>query len=63
MNINEAFAILRKAHRTHTNAAAIIGLSPEHYSALRNSHAPIPNRTKELIIFKAKEASIGMPST
>ena len=56
-NLNSAFAILKEELGTHGAAASYLGITRDHYCALRNGRAHIPKRTAELIILKAKEAA------
>ena len=57
MTLEQAFAALHTYFGTHTDAAAYLGLTKEHYSQLRNGRLPIPQRTAELIILKAEQAT------
>ncbi|EGW50074.1 hypothetical protein HMPREF1022_02896 [Desulfovibrio sp. 6_1_46AFAA] len=53
-NLNSAFDILRDKLGTHGAAASYLGMTRDHYCALRNGRAHIPKRTAELIVLKAK---------
>lgn len=52
--LSSAFDILKDKLGTHGAAASYLGITRDHYCALRNGRAHIPNRTAELIILKAK---------
>lgn len=54
-NLRTAFESLRRRYGSHSAAAREIGLSEDHYCALRNGRAPIPIRTAEYIQLKAAE--------
>lgn len=56
MTIQEAFAVLRTKFGPDRECARFIGISPQHYEALRNGRANIPQRTAEYILLKAAEA-------
>lgn len=55
-NLVEAFRLLKEDCGGHGAAASFIGLSRDHYCAIRNGRVHIPRRTAELIILKAREA-------
>lgn len=56
-NIDFAFARLKTKFGTHGAAAKFLGMTRDHYCALRNGRANIPARTAEYIMFKAQEAA------
>ena len=56
MNIKEAFAALKGRFRTDRACAQYVGLTPQHYEAMRNGRVNIPQRTADYIILKAQEA-------
>lgn len=53
--LNSAFGILKDKLGTHGAAANFLGMTRDHYCALRNGRVPIPQRTAEYIILKASE--------
>lgn len=55
--LNSAFGILKDKLGTHGAAANFLGMTRDHYCALRNGRAHIPKRTAELIVLKAKEVA------
>lgn len=57
LNLNSAFSILKDKLGTHGAAASYLGMTRDHYCALRNGRAHIPKRTAEFIVLKAKEAA------
>lgn len=61
MTLDEAFGILHSVFGSHRAAANYLDLSKEHYSQLRNGRVPIPRRTAELIILKARQAQASVP--
>ena len=61
MDINTAFQNLQDSLGSHSAAAKFIGMTPQHYTALRNGRANIPQRTADYILLKAKEAMEEMP--
>ena len=61
MDINTAFQTLHDSLGSHSAAAKFIGMTPQHYTALRNGRANIPQRTADYILLKAKEAAEDMP--
>lgn len=66
MEISDAFSILKKRFGTHSSAAHHLGITPEHYRALRNGRAHIKRSTADLIILKAmtaKEETEAVPAT
>ncbi len=54
MDINEAFAALKARYGTDRACANHVGMTPQHFEALRNGRAHISKRTAEFIILKAK---------
>lgn len=58
MTLNEAFLVLHTEFGSHKAAAEHLNLSKEHYSMIRNGRVPIPRRTAELIILKARQAGM-----
>lgn len=61
-NLNSAFDILKDKLGTHGAAASYLGMTRDHYCALRNGRAHIPKRTAELIVLKAKAVASQEPS-
>lgn len=57
----EAFEALKLRYGTHSTAAMHLGITIDHYCALRNGRANIPQRTADYILLKAKEAVEDMP--
>ena len=57
MILSEAYGQLRVRFKTHGAAAKYLGMTEQHYNALRNGRANIPPRTAEYIILKALEAT------
>lgn len=51
-----AFAILLTHYGSHCAVARSIGLTQDHYRAMRNGRVNIPQRTADYIILKAQEA-------
>lgn len=60
-NIQTSFIVLKNVFGTHGAAAKYLGLSRDHYCALRNGRVPIPRRTAELIILKARQVDASLP--
>lgn len=56
MEISDAFTVLRKHFGTHSAAAIHLGITPEHYRAIRNGRQHIKKSTADLIILKAMTA-------
>ena len=50
-----AFAILLTHYGSHCAVARSIGLTHDHYRAMRNGRVNIPQRTADYIIMKASE--------
>lgn len=59
--LQSAFEGLRAKHGSHSAAARILNINRDHYCAMRNGRANIPQRTAEFIIMKASEAEILPP--
>ena len=53
MTLPEAYARLREHFGSHGTAAKHIGMTEQHYNALRNGRANMPERTKDYILLKA----------
>ena len=56
IELQSAFEALRVKHGSHSAASRILGINRDHYCAMRNGRANIPQRTAEFIIMKASEA-------
>lgn len=54
MDLINAFLILKDHYGTHCAAAEHIGITREHYAALRSGKAKIPKRTASYIILQAQ---------
>ena len=62
MDLSNAYALLYQRFGTHGAAAQYLGMTQQHYAALRNGRANVPARTAEYIILKAQELSgVDMP--
>lgn len=59
LNLQEAFAVLKKRLGSHRAAAKALGINSDHYCAIRNGRANIPARTENYIILKASELNEG----
>jgi hypothetical protein len=59
--LRDAFEVLRQQCGSHTAAAKYLGMTNDHYSALRNGRAGMPKRTAEYIIMKTLEISTPAP--
>lgn len=59
MTLIEAYTLLRSRFGTHGAAAKYLGLTEQHYNALRNGRVSIPPRTAEYIRLKAQEVATG----
>lgn len=57
MTINEAYELLREKKGTYGAVAEYLGMTRDHYCALRHGRRPLPKRTEEYIILKAKQAA------
>lgn len=55
MDIKHAFAVLREQLGPDRACARYIGITPQHYEALRNGRAKIPPRTADYICLKAAQ--------
>lgn len=55
MNLPEAYTQLRERFGSHGAAAKFLGMTEQHYNALRNGRANMPQRTADYIILKASE--------
>ena len=55
MNIEQAFSVLRERLGTDRMCASHIGVTPQHYNAMKNGRVSIPQRTADYIIMKASE--------
>ncbi len=53
MNIQEAFSFLRARLGSDRKCARFVGMTPQHFEALRNGRANIPRRTADYICLKA----------
>lgn len=53
--LQDAFEVLRRQHGSHSAVAKHIGITGDHYCALRNGRANMPQRTADYIILKASE--------
>lgn len=62
MEISDAFTVLRKHFGTHSAAAIHLGITPEHYRAIRNGRQHIKKSTADLIILKAMTAAQDAPA-
>lgn len=61
MDINEAFAALKARYGTDRACANHVGMTPQHFEALRNGRAHIKKSTADLIILKAMTAAQDTP--
>lgn len=55
MTLEHAISSLRLKFGSHRKVASELGLSCEHYSALRHGRVKLPQKTANLIILKAKQ--------
>jgi hypothetical protein len=62
VNLSDAYARLRDRFGSHGAAAKELGLTQQHYNALRNGRANIPRRTADYIILKALELEFKPPA-
>lgn len=53
--LQKAFCSLRQKLNSHGAAARTLGISRDHYCAIRNGRVNIPQRTADYIILKASE--------
>lgn len=58
MILSDAYTRLREHFGTHGAAAEYLGLNGNHYEALRNGRANMPQRTADYIVMKAQALSI-----
>ena len=61
MDLINAFLILKDHYGTHCAAAEHIGITREHYAALRSGKAKIPKRTASYIILQAQAVQDSSP--
>ena len=54
-HLQKAFCSLRQKLGSHSAAARTLGINRDHYCAMRNGRANIPQRTADYIILKAQE--------
>lgn len=59
MDIKHAFSVLRTRLGPDRACANHIGVTPQHYEAMRNGRVNIPQRTADYIILKASEVGPG----
>ena len=59
MDIKKAFSVLRERLGPDRACAGHVGVSPQHYEAMRNGRVNIPQRTADYIILKASELESG----
>lgn len=57
-NLQVAFRMLREKFGSHSAAACNLGINRDHYCAMRNGRANIPQRTAEYILLKAAEVKV-----
>ena len=57
MTIKEAHEILRQKKGTYGAVAEYLGMTRDHYCALRNGRRNLPKRTEDYIILKAEQAA------
>ena len=55
MTLPEAYARLRGHFGSHGAAAKYLGMTEQHYNALRNGRANMPERTADYIVLKTAE--------
>lgn len=55
MNLSTAFSVLKAHFHTHSAVAAFLGMTRDHYRALRNGRVNIPPRTADYICLKAAQ--------
>lgn len=56
-DLQSSFYILKNFLGNHGAVAKYLGISRDHYCAIRNGRVHVPRRTAEYIILKAQEAS------
>jgi len=59
--LHRAFTTLVNTYGSHGVAATELGISRDHYCAIRNGRVNIPQRTAEYIILKASELETVSP--
>ena len=57
LTLPEAYARLREHFGTHGAAAKHLGMTEQHYNALRNGRANMSIRTADYILLKAQEVT------
>lgn len=69
-DFDSAVSVLKDHFKTHTAAAAALGIDPKHYRDLRNGRVNVPHKTATYIILTAESVgtakstpSQGTPST
>lgn len=60
--LQDAFEVLRRQHGSHSAVAKHIGITGDHYCALRNGRANMATRTADYILLKAQEVAGITPS-
>ena len=55
MTLSEAYECLRDRFGSHGAAAKHLGMTEQHYNALRNGRANMPARTANYILMSAQE--------
>ena len=55
LTLPDAYALLRDHFGTHGAAAKHLGITEQHYNALRNGRANMSIRTADYILMKAQE--------
>lgn len=58
MILSEAYSRLREHFGSHGAAAKYLGLTEQHYNALRSGRANMPKRTADYILMKAQDLSV-----
>lgn len=61
MTLSEAYECLRDRFGSHCAAAKHLGMTEQHYNALRNGRANMPARTANYILMSAQEAFTQQP--
>ena len=61
MTLPEAYTRLRDQFGSHGAAAKHLGMTEQHYNALRNGRANMPKRTADYILLKAQEFPAEIP--
>lgn len=57
MTLSEAYALLRKHYKSHGAAAKNLGMTQQHYNALRNGRANMRKQTEDYILLKAEQVA------